>query len=66
VALVAGETIPEVMAELARGKMRDKRATLERALAGGFGQHQRFLVAEVLAQIDFLDETIERLSVEEP
>ena len=63
-ALVAGETNPAAMAELARGKMRDKRATLERALAGRFGPHQRFLVAEVLAHIDFLDETIERLSAE--
>jgi transposase len=63
-ALVAGETNPAVMAELARGKMRDKRAMLERALAGRFGPHQRFLVAEVLAHIDFLDETIERLSAE--
>ena len=63
-ALVAGETNPAVMAGMARGKMRDKRATLERALAGRFGPHQRFLVAEVLAHIDFLDETIERLSTE--
>jgi transposase len=63
-ALVAGETDVTAMAELARGKMRDKRATLERALAGRFGPHQRFLVAEVLAHIDFLDETIERLSAE--
>jgi len=63
-ALVAGETNPAVMAELARGRMREKRATLERALAGRFGPHQRFLVAEVLAHIDFLDETIERLSAE--
>jgi transposase len=63
-ALVAGETNPAAMAELARGRMRDKRATLERALAGRFGPHQRFLVAEVLAHIDFLDETIERLSAE--
>lgn len=63
-ALVAGETNPAVMAELARGRMRDKRVTLERALSGRFGPHQRFLVAEVLAHIDFLDETIERLSTE--
>jgi transposase len=63
-ALVAGETNTAVMAELARGRMRDKRPTLERALAGRFGAHQRFLVAEVLAHIDFLDETIERLSGE--
>jgi transposase len=63
-ALVAGETDVAAMADLARGKMRDKRATLERALAGRFGAHQRFLVAEVLAHIDFLDETIERLNGE--
>jgi transposase len=63
-ALVAGETNTATMAELARGKMRDKRATLERALAGRFGPHQRFLVAEILAHIDFLDETIDRLSAE--
>src|SRR5437667_205560 len=48
-ALVAGETSTAAMAELARGRMRDKRPTLERALAGRFGPHQRFLVAEVLA-----------------
>ena len=63
-ALVAGDTDVTAMAELARGKMRDKRAALERALAGRFGPHQRFLVAEVLAHIDFLDETIQRVSGE--
>jgi transposase len=63
-ALVAGETNTTVMAELARGRLRDKRPTLERALVGRFGPHQRFLVAAVLAHIDFLDETIERLSTE--
>jgi transposase len=63
-ALVAGETDVTAMADLARGKLREKRAMLERALAGRFGPHQRFLVAEILAHIDFLDETIERLSSE--
>jgi transposase len=63
-ALVAGDTDVTALADLARGRMRDKRATLERALAGRFGPHQRFLVAEVLAHIDFLDETIARLSGE--
>ena len=33
-ALVAGETNAATMAELARGRMREKRATLERALGG--------------------------------
>src|SRR3954451_13795314 len=40
-ALVAGETNTSVMADLARGRLRDKRPTLERALAGRFGMHQR-------------------------
>jgi transposase len=61
-ALVAGETDVAAMADLARGKLREKRASLARALAGRFGPHQRFLVAEILAHIDFLDETIERLN----
>ncbi len=63
-ALIAGETNTAVMAEFARGQLRDKRPALERALAGRFGPHQRFLVAEILAHIDFLDDTIERLSAE--
>ena len=63
-ALVAGETDTAAMAELSRGRMRDKRALLERALEATFGAHQRFMVAEVLTHIDFLDERIERLSAE--
>jgi transposase len=63
-ALVAGQTDTAAIADLARGRLRDKRPALERALAGRFGAHQRLLVAEILAHIDFLDETIERLSTE--
>jgi transposase len=63
-ALVAGQTDTAAVAELARGRLREKRAALERALAGRFGAHQRLLVAEILAHIDFLDETIHRLSAE--
>jgi len=63
-ALVAGQTDAALIAELARGRLREKRAALERALAGRFGPHQRLLLAEILAHIDFLDETIDRLSAE--
>jgi transposase len=63
-ALVAGQTDAAVIADLARGRLREKRAALQRALAGRFGAHQRLLVAEILTHIDFLDETIERLSAE--
>ena len=63
-ALVAGQTDAALIAELARGRLREKRAALERALAGRFGAHQRLMVAEILTHIDFFDETLERLSAE--
>ena len=62
--LVAGETDPAVLAQCARGTMRTKIPQLEQALAGRFGPHQRFLVAQHLAHLDFLDDAIARLSAE--
>lgn len=62
--LVAGAADPAALAELAQGRMREKIPLLERALAGHFAAHQRFLVAQQLAHIDYLDEAIERLSAE--
>jgi transposase len=61
-ALVAGATDPAALAALARGRLREKIPQLERALAGGLGAHQRFLVAELLATIDFLDERVDAAS----
>ena len=63
-ALIAGSTDASEMAQLARGKLRAKIPQLEQALRGCSGAHQRFLVAQQLAHIDFLEETIERLSAE--
>lgn len=63
-ALVDGETDATRMAQLAKQRMRAKIPVLERALVGHFGPHQRFLVAEQLAHIDFLDERLARLSAE--
>ncbi|PYV42147.1 MAG: IS110 family transposase [Acidobacteria bacterium] len=63
-ALVAGQTDPQQLAELAKGRMRKKMAQLRQALAGRFGPHHRFLISEHLSHIDFLDESIERLSQE--
>jgi transposase len=63
-ALVAGETDLNLLADLARGRLRDKRPQLERALVGRFGPHQRFLVAQQLAHLDSLDELIEQLDAE--
>ena len=56
--IVDGQSDVTALAELARGRMRSKRAELERALAGRVRQHHRFLLAKHLLHIDFLDEQI--------
>jgi transposase len=63
-ALVAGTTDAGVLAELARGMLRKKLPELQRALQGRFRPHHAFLLQQVLAKIDFLDETLERLTAE--
>ncbi len=63
-ALIAGSTDAAAMAQLAKRSLRSKIPELERALSGRFAPHQRFMLAEQLAHIDFLDETIERVSEE--
>jgi len=63
-ALVAGRTDAAALAQLARGKLREKLPQLEKALRGQFADHQRFLVAQQLAHIDGLDEIIDRVSAE--
>lgn len=63
-ALVGGQSDPAVMAELAKGRLRNKMADLEKALTGVVRPHHRFLLAQQLAHIDFLDEQIETLGQE--
>ncbi len=63
-ALLAGEDDVTVLADLAKGKLRKKRDQLERALRGRLQPHHRFLLTELLAQIDGLDETIARFDDE--
>jgi transposase len=63
-ALVAGSADPAALAQLARGKLRAKLPELERALHGRVGAHHRFLLAQQLAHIDALDETIAQVSAE--
>jgi transposase len=61
-ALVRGTTDPDVLAELARGKLRAKLPALRQALAGRFRPHHAFLVSQLLAHLDYIDETIATLS----
>ena len=63
-ALVEGTTDPETLAELAKGALRSKLPQLQQALVGRVGAHQRFLIAEHLAQLDSLDASIARVSTE--
>ncbi len=63
-ALLGGSTSPEVLAELARGKLRHKLPQLRQALEGRFRPHHRFLLGQILAHLDFLDESIEEVSKE--
>ena len=58
-ALVGGEADPTILAELAQGRLRQKRAALEQALAGFVRDHHRFLIAGHLSQLEFLDEQVE-------
>jgi transposase len=63
-ALTAGSTDPQVLSELAKGRLRKKLPELRKALEGRFRPHHRFMVGEILTHIDFLDEAIERISLE--
>jgi transposase len=56
--LLAGETDPHVLAELAKTSLRRKRAELERALVGQITPHQRYLLSDLLVHLDFLDDQI--------
>jgi len=61
-ALVAGTTDPEILAELAKGRLRQKLPALREALEGRFEAHHAILIGAILAHLDFLDEQIDRLS----
>jgi transposase len=57
-ALIAGDQPPEVLAELAQRRMRRKRAALGEALTGRVTAHHRFLLAQLLHHVEFLDAAI--------
>jgi transposase len=60
-ALVAGSRDPQVLAELARGRLRAKIPQLQSALKGRFGPNHALVIGEILAHLDYLDESIGRL-----
>jgi transposase len=63
-ALVAGTTDPAMLADLAKGRLREKLPALREALAGSFRAHHAFLVSQMLAHVDYLDEAIQGASLQ--
>jgi len=61
-ALVAGTTDAAVLADLARGRLRAKLPALRQALTGRFRAHHAFLLTQLLAHLDYLDEALATLS----
>jgi transposase len=63
-ALLQGTTDPAVLADLAKGKLRRKLPALREALQGRFRAHHAVLLTQILAKVDFLDETMATLTQE--
>jgi transposase len=63
-AMVNGVEDPKVLAEMAKGLLRRKKASLEGALKGVMGEHQKMILATHLRHLDFLDGEIARMDDE--
>jgi len=61
-ALIAGDRDPRRLAELARGRMKTKRAALVEALSGRFDGHHAEIARMLLDQIDGLSAAIDQLT----
>jgi transposase len=61
---MSGETDPQALAELARGRLRSKRDLLAQAVVGRLTPHHAFLLSEQLAHLDSVEEAITRVSAE--
>ena len=62
-ALITGERDPQVLAEMAKGRLRAKIPALQDAMAGRFNEHHALLCQAMLARVDQADATIEALGV---
>jgi len=63
-AMVNGVEDPKVLADMAQGLLRKKMPSLEEALKGVMGEHQKMIVATHLRHLDFLDGEIARMDDE--
>lgn len=60
-ALISGQRDPQVLARMARGRMRAKIAQLEEAFTGYFTDHHAVLLTKMLARVDGLSADIAEL-----
>lgn len=60
-AMIAGEEDPKALSALARGSLQAHRDRLEPALESRMGEHQRFMLASLLRQLDFFEVEIEAI-----
>jgi transposase len=63
-ALIKGGQDPDALAELARGRLRAKLPDLRLALDGRVEPHHQFLLQQILAHTDFLEQSIEKVQQE--
>lgn len=63
-AVVEGTADPDVLADLAKGRLRQKLPQLRRALSGRVRRHHTILLAHMLSKIEFLEEGIAALTTE--
>jgi len=61
-ALIEGAKTPEEMAQLARGRMKAKIAGLEAALRGHVTEHHRFVLEELMDQLEDLEGRVDRFT----
>jgi transposase len=62
-AIKQGESDPQVLAELAKGRLREKLPALRLALDGRVQTHHQLLIGELLDHLDYLDQAIHRVEV---
>jgi transposase len=63
-ALMEGSQDAEALADLALGSLRKKLPLLTQALEGRVRPHHRFILKQIMAHLDFLEEMIEQISEE--
>lgn len=63
-AIITGKDDPQQLAQLARGRLKEKIPQLQQALAGRVREHHRFLLAEYLDEWNALGDRIRRIEIE--